>query len=363
MTAASEPFTSHSADLDRSIAFQLVFNVRDLGGLPTVDGGTVRRGQVFRADGVHRLQGDDLAAARALGLKTVIDLRTDDEVGRGRFPHEEYPVAWHHLPVIRRIWSDDELVAGGSAAEFLRDRYLDMLVHGGDSIARAVELVADGAPALFHCAAGKDRTGVVAAVVLGLLDVSHDDIAADYHASAAAMASFVDWLTIEFPQALDAMTSQPPEYLEAPADAMYGFLREVDDRYGSMERLARHLGVSDEAITRAPRHPARLNPVPVGKAGTMPNAVARLWSPSEVHLTIPRSPDEVYDVIADPETYPPVVGRRAAHPSRRSGVPRARQRLRPRGGPDGRGDGRRRQRGARRPGGRSDSTSRSTPDR
>jgi protein-tyrosine phosphatase len=249
VTAAPEPFTPDLPVLDRAIAFQLVFNVRDLGGLPTLDGRTVRRGQVFRADGVHRLRGDDLLAARALGLRTVIDLRTDDEVGRGRFPHEDYPVAWHHLPVLRRIWSDDELVAGGSAAEFLRDRYLDMLVHGGDSIARAVELVAGGAPALFHCAAGKDRTGVVAAVLLGLLGVSHDDIAADYHASAVAMAAFVDWLTIEFPQALDAMTSQPPEYLEAPVEAMHGFLGQVDVQYGSMERLARHLGISDAAIS------------------------------------------------------------------------------------------------------------------
>ena len=249
MTAAREPLLP-DALLDRSVAFQYVFNVRDLGGLPTVDGRTVRTGQVFRADGVHRLRGDDLDAARALGLRTVIDLRTDHEVGRGRFPHEEYPVAWHHLPVLRRIWSEDELVAGASAADFLRDRYLDMLVHGGDSIAQAIELVAAGAPALFHCAAGKDRTGVVAAIVLGLLDVSYDDIAADYHASAAAMAAFVDWLTVEFPEALDSMTSQPPEYLEAPADAMYGFLREVEASYGSIERLARHLGVGTPAIAQ-----------------------------------------------------------------------------------------------------------------
>lgn len=248
MTVAREPFLPRPEALERAISFTYVFNVRDLGGLPTVDGRTVRRGQVFRADGAHRLQGDDLTAARALGLRTVIDLRTDDEVARGAFPHEQYPVAWHHVPVLRRMWSEDELVAGGSAADFLRDRYLDMLVHGGDSVARAVELVAGDTPALFHCAAGKDRTGVVAAVILGLLEVPHDEIAADYHASAAAMGAFVDWLTLEYPQALDAMTSQPPEYLEAPAEAMHGFLAEVDEQYGSMERLARHLGVSDTAI-------------------------------------------------------------------------------------------------------------------
>ncbi len=250
MSLRPESFTPDPTALDRSITFRYVFNVRDLGGLPAAGGLSVRRGLVYRADGVHRLAGDDLEAARALGLRTVIDLRTADEVGRGRFPADEYPVAWHHLPVLRRIWSDDDLVPGEGAAAFLRDRYLDMLVHGGESIARAVELMAEGRPTLFHCAAGKDRTGVVAALVLGLLDVPHDHIVADYHASAGAMAAFVDWLTIEFPQALDAMTSQPPEYLEAPAEAMHGFLGEVEDRYGSVADLANHLGVSDHTIDR-----------------------------------------------------------------------------------------------------------------
>jgi hypothetical protein len=250
VSAAPDPCTATPIAADRAVPFRLVFNVRDLGGLVTTDGRTVRRGPVFRADGVHRLDGDDLEAARALGLQTVIDLRTEAEISRGRFPTEQYPVRWHHLPVLRRIWSDDELVPGASAAEFLRDRYLDMLDSGGDSVAGALALVADGAPALFHCAAGKDRTGVVAAVLLGLLGVADDDIVTDYHASAGAMAAFVDWLTIEFPQALDAMTSQPPEYLEAPVDAMHGFLAEVDARYGSMHGLADHLGIPGTTIDR-----------------------------------------------------------------------------------------------------------------
>lgn len=253
VTVAPEPLGPDQTELDRRVALQLVFNVRDLGGLPTSGGATVRTGRVFRADGVHRLAGDDLEVVRGLGLRTVIDLRTGDEVGRGRFPVDDHPVDWHHLPVLRRIWSDDELVAGTGAADFLRDRYLDMLVHGGDSIAEAVELVALAGPALFHCAAGKDRTGVVAAVILGLLDVPHEVIVEDYHASAGAMAAFVDWLTVEFPQALDAMTSQPPEYLEAPPEAMFGFLTEIDARYGSMADLCRELGVSS-ATVEALRH-------------------------------------------------------------------------------------------------------------
>src|SRR3546814_1714371 len=110
------------------------------------------------------------------------------------------------------------LVVGSNvfSSGLLRDRYLDLLVHGGDAFAQAFTLVASGSPALFHCAAGKDRTGVVAAMVLGLVGVPHDEITADYHASAGATAAFVDWLTVEHPEYMDAMTRQPPEYLQAP---------------------------------------------------------------------------------------------------------------------------------------------------
>jgi len=246
-----DAFAVDPTALDRTIELDLVFNVRDLGGLPTGDGRRTRRGLLFRADGVQRLAGADLERVRGLGLRTVIDLRTDREIERGgRFPVEALPVRWHHLPIIRRMWSDDDLVATTGAAHFLRDRYLDMLDVGARSLAAIVPLVADGTPAMFHCAAGKDRTGVVSAVLLGLVGVPPDEISADYHATAGAMAAFVDWLTLEHPEALDAMTSQPPEYLEAPIEAMDGFLAEVDRRYGSMRGLAHHLGIDDATVDR-----------------------------------------------------------------------------------------------------------------
>ena len=251
MSAAPEGFTADPTARDRSIIFELVFNVRDLGGLATLDGRTTRSGLLYRADGVQRLAGEDLEKARGLGLKTVIDLRTQGEVERGGFfPVDLYAVEWHHLPIIQRMWSDDDLVATTGAVDFLRDRYIDMVAEGAASIAQIVELVAAGTPTLFHCAAGKDRTGVVAAVLLGLLGVHAEEIAADYHATAGAMAAFVDWLTITYPEALDSMTSQPPEYLEAPMEAMVGFLTHVDERYGSMAGLAGHLGVAPATVER-----------------------------------------------------------------------------------------------------------------
>ncbi len=251
VTLAPDGFAPDPAALDRRIELRLVFNVRDLGGLPTADGRTVRRGRVFRADGVHRLRDDDLETVRELGLRTVIDLRTPGEIERGgRFPVESYPVAWHSLPMMSRMWSEDDLVATSGAAEFLRDRYLAMLADGAASLAEIIGLVAAGQPALFHCAAGKDRTGVVAAVVLGLVGVERDAIVADYHATAGAISAFVDWLMTEYPDQIDAMTRQPPEYLEAPAEAMSGFLGAVDARWGSMEGLADHLGVAPATVSQ-----------------------------------------------------------------------------------------------------------------
>jgi protein-tyrosine phosphatase len=246
---APEAFTPDPTALDRSIVFDCVFNVRDLGGLPTVDGRSIRPGHLFRADGVHRLAADDLERARPLGLRTVVDLRTAGEIERSRrFPVDEYPVDWHHLPILERMWSDDDLVATTGAVDFLRDRYLDMLRSGASSIARIIELVAGGTPLLFHCAAGKDRTGVVAAILLDLAGVSHEEIADDYHATAGAMAAFVDWLTVAHPEAMDSMTSQPPEYLEAPREAMEAFLAGVGDRFGSVEGYVTGLGVTPDAI-------------------------------------------------------------------------------------------------------------------
>ena len=251
MTVLPEDRADSPSAVDRRIPFQLVFNVRDLGGLPTEGGRTTRRGLLFRGDGVHRLAGADLDAARALGLRTVIDLRTEGEIERGgRFPVDAYRVDWHHLPMIRRMWSEDDLVATSGAADFLRDRYVEMLTDGASSLPRIVEVVADGAPALFHCAAGKDRTGVVAAVLLSLVGVPRDVIADDYHLTAGAMGTFVDWLTVTYPEAIDAMTSQPPEYLEAPREAMLAFLDHIDDRHGSMAELVRSLGVASGTVDR-----------------------------------------------------------------------------------------------------------------
>jgi len=125
-----------------------------------------------------------------------------------------------------------------------------MTGEGGDAISRAVRIIADpdALPLVFHCAAGKDRTGVVAAIVLDLLGVSDDDIAGDYSLSRLGMDRFRAWIIETYPGAADAMSDQPQAFLDAPAEAMHLFLADFRDRHGSVHEYVRSLGVPDDVL-------------------------------------------------------------------------------------------------------------------
>ena len=108
---------------------------------------------------------------RPYGLRTVVDLRMAHELEeKGRFPVDTYPVTFHHLSVMDKTW-DREAAAREDlpAADFLHARYTEMLDEAGPRYADALRLLAapDALPAVFHCAAGKDRTGLLAMLVLG----------------------------------------------------------------------------------------------------------------------------------------------------------------------------------------------------
>jgi len=235
-----------TVDADRHVAFDHVFNFRDLGGYETVDGRSVRWRTLFRADGVHRMTIDDIAP---LGVRTVLDLRTPTELDeRGRFTHDS--VGYHHLPILEKTWDREALNVEVDAAEFLAARYLEMLDEGAESIGRALHILADPSslPLVFHCAAGKDRTGVVAAIVLDVLGIRDDDIATDYSLSRLGMDRFRAWILETYPEAADAMSDQPQAFLAAPVEAMHLFLAGLRERHGSVDAYVASLGVSDDVL-------------------------------------------------------------------------------------------------------------------
>jgi protein-tyrosine phosphatase len=236
------------------IELDTVFNLRDLGGYRTGAGATVRRGRVYRADGLYRLAGRDVDRVASLGLRTVVDLRTPAELDeRGRFPVDAVPADYHHLPILERTWDPEALEVESPAVEFLSARYVDMLHEGRHAIAETLGLIADPAchPLVFHCAAGKDRTGVVAAVVLSLLGVDEETVAADYAASGDAMDRLTAWIQEHYPEGAERMARQPSIFMHAPAEAMTFFLDLVRARYGSIEVWARdEAGVDSGTVAR-----------------------------------------------------------------------------------------------------------------
>ena len=138
-------------------------------------------------------------------------------------------------------------MAGGSAAEFLRDRYLDMLVHGGDSIGRAVELISSDTPALFHCAAGKDRTGLLAMLVLGAVGVGHDDIVEDYALTSASMDEFRANAARD-PLVAAGLANTPVMFFAADPAAMSRVLTDIEAAHGSVRGYVRSIGVGPDVL-------------------------------------------------------------------------------------------------------------------
>ena len=183
---------------ERRVPLAGALNVRDLGGYATADGRTTRWGQVFRADALSALTPEDLDAIAGLGLRAVFDLRRDTE--RERAPNV----------VLGGDVRSIVLAMGGAAAEgpelmdqvmageitsiddeFMIDVYADLLAsHAVDFATLLGSLVEpDGLPALFHCTAGKDRTGLASAMLLSVLGVPEPVILDDYELSNRYRAS------------------------------------------------------------------------------------------------------------------------------------------------------------------------------
>lgn len=215
--------------------FTTVFNFRDLGGYPTADGARLRTGVLFRADGLHRLTGPDLDRFAGLDVRRVIDLRRTDEVhSYGRIP-DRPGLDYHNVCLQAAPWTATD-VAPGELAGYLAERYAEIADEAvSGAMARVLRLLAEDTTGgtVFHCMAGKDRTGVVAAVVLALLGVDDDTVADDYAASRFSERRYLAWRATVAPD-----SPVPPSSDPAPAAAMLAFLRGLRDRYGSVAGYA-----------------------------------------------------------------------------------------------------------------------------
>ena len=242
----SEPEYARIIELDGC------FNFRDLGGYRTQDGRHLRAGQFFRSDALHYMTETDVRTVRdELGVRIVIDLRSSAEVtSEGTGPLSSPPMAYHHLPLFDGTRDDVDL---DQMPIELDDQYLFILRTAQGPISQVLGILAEPpAPAVFHCAAGKDRTGVISAILLSLLGVSDQDIVDDYVFTSLNLEQIVQRLQ-KTPGYQKIFERLPPSTLHARPETMVSFLSGVRRTYGSMQGYARAAGISQATVSALER--------------------------------------------------------------------------------------------------------------
>jgi protein-tyrosine phosphatase len=240
---------------DRTLAWDGCLNVRDLGGHPTENGGETRFGRVVRADSVRQLTDAGWAAAVAYGVRTAVDLRFREELDDD--PPGELPIAVVHLSLFgepdEERWRELDAHAAelGDSAKATAYVYLETLEEHRPRFAAAIAAVTDAEPGgvLVHCAGGKDRTGLVSALLLRLAGVAPEAVAADYALSEGFLAPrHEEWLA---GAADDEERARIRRISATPAEAMLAVLGELEGRYGSAAGYLRTAGADDLVLERA----------------------------------------------------------------------------------------------------------------
>ena len=186
------PAFPDTLDYERVIELKGTGNTRDIGGYETADGRTVRWRQIIRSDNLSRLNADDFQKLEALGLRTVIDLRTTRETKKA--PTEwlgDNPPKIFHFPVgrsdgewfkaQRKLMSNNKFTEK-EALEHMKNGYRMVAEEGSPSYQKLMALVLDESnwPILIHCSAGKDRAGIAVSLILEAVGVDRETIMKDY---------------------------------------------------------------------------------------------------------------------------------------------------------------------------------------
>jgi protein tyrosine/serine phosphatase len=225
-------------------------NFRDLGGLPTIDGRVTRHGVLFRSSALEELTARDVGLLiDDLGLRTVIDLRSVDDRETAE-PLLDTSVRYVNLPITRgeATTSLERPLDADGRADMARIYGMYLEVSSASIREIFAELTSGATPAVFHCAAGKDRTGAVAAILLSAVGVTRDAVVADFMETESALPAIMAYLQRR-PAYADVVLRFPPGTMEVEPKFISGFLDGVDRTYGGMSTwLVEHAGVPPESI-------------------------------------------------------------------------------------------------------------------
>jgi protein tyrosine/serine phosphatase len=240
---------------ERHLAWEGCLNVRDLGGHSTEDGGTTRFGAIVRADSVRKLSEAGRSDLVGHGVKRIVDLRFDEELEAD--PPAELPVEVVRVNLFGELDPEygghlDALArAAPSEAEATKVVYLDFLERFAAKFPAVLQTIADAPPGgvLVHCHGGKDRTGLVVALLLSLAGVPRDEVVEDYAISERNLAERqAAW---EADAASEEDRARRRQIGLCPPEAMRGVLDELDRRYGGVREYLLAAGATEDELDRA----------------------------------------------------------------------------------------------------------------
>lgn len=226
-----------------SLPFPELLNARDLGGYPTVDGDVTRTHSLVRADDLAQLTPAGLRALADYGIRTVLDLRWPEEADKypSPVPGALPQVRYERISLLTHTEQEWRLRSREIAKELWKCVVLE---HVGHELRRVLGLIAEAPPAglLFHCVAGKDRTGLIAALLLALADARPAAIAEDYAISGENLrAGYLRRYPNTEPERI-------LEILRCPEEGAYNMLKFLDDA-GGVRAYLRHIGLTETQIS------------------------------------------------------------------------------------------------------------------
>lgn len=240
----------------RTLLWDGCVNVRDLGGVSTEDGATTRLGVVIRSDNIRGLSDDGWRSLERHGVKRIVDLRWPEEVAQD--PPRDLAVEVVHVSVIGPSLAESRdylrtLDAHVDSVDDVADHYswsyVEFLERNRDRFGLALAAVADAdGPVVIHCMGGKDRTGLVAALLLRLAGVSLDEIGRDYSLSGPNLAATLGPWLADAPNQRER--ARRKKLSATPGSAMVRVLGQIEDRYGSVAGYLEAAGLRSDQVDR-----------------------------------------------------------------------------------------------------------------
>ena len=233
--------------MSRHLELEAAINARDMGGV-RVRSGPLARGVLVRSASLSDLTDEGWEALHEHGIRTVVDLRAESERERAPVMPRE-GIEYRHVPIIDVVpdgsngTQDRKLPEWTVAYALIIDRFRE-------NFAEAITAIADAPPGgvAVHCRVGRDRTGIVIALLLSLAGATREEILEDYALSVASLAaSFEEWIAA----APDDRTKARIEWESAPpSDLILSALDHLDERYGGVEPYLAEVGVDVDRVRR-----------------------------------------------------------------------------------------------------------------